>query len=135
PCTTRFRSQIDSYVFLGIFVLGVILIKPVASAVTIGSGGSGGIFGPSLFLGGMTGYLVAQGINMLPQEYELSASNFTLVGMCGVMSGVLSAPLTAIFLIAEITSGYTLFIPLMLVSAISYNTYSYFEQYSFYSKQ
>lgn len=129
-----FIDKIDSYFLLGFFILGVILIKPVASALTIGSGGSGGIFGPSLFIGGMTGYLVSKAINLLPLQYQLSSSNFTLVGMCGVMSGILSAPLTAIFLIAEITSGYTLFVPLMLVSAISFSTFSYFERYSFYSK-
>lgn len=65
----------------------------------------------------------------------ISAQNFTLVGMCGIMSGILGAPLTAIFLIAEVTSGYTLFVPLMLVSAISYSTFSYFEKYSLYNKQ
>lgn len=130
-----FFNQINSYLLLGIFILGVILVKPIAAALTIGSGGSGGIFGPSLFLGGMTGYFLAIGMNLLPIEYKLSTSNFTLVGMCGVMSGIISAPLTAIFLIAEITNGYTLFVPLMLVSAISYSTFSYFERYSFYSKQ
>ena len=132
---SMFFNQIDSYIFLGLFILGVIFIKPIAAALTIGSGGSGGIFGPSLFIGGMTGYFLSKAMNLLPIEYELSSSNFTLVGMCGVMSGILSAPLTAIFLIAEITSGYTLFVPLMLVSAISYSTFSYFEKYSFYSKQ
>lgn len=129
-----FFESIDNYLLLGIFILGVILIKPVASALTIGSGGSGGIFGPSLFIGGMTGFLVSKALNLLPVHYQLSSSNFTLVGMCGVMSGIQTAPLTAIFLIAEITSGYTLFVPLMLVSAISYITFSYFERYSFYSK-
>lgn len=128
-----FFNQIDSYLFLMIFMLGVILVKPVASALTIGAGGSGGMFAPSLFIGGMTGFLFARCNNFFGLS-TLSTSNFTLVGMCGVMSGLLQAPLTAIFLIAEITSGYTLFIPLMLVSAISYSTFSYFEKYSFYTK-
>ncbi len=116
-----------------LFVLAIVLIKPVASAITIGAGGSGGIFAPSLFLGGVTGYLFARVTNLIFPE-AISTSNFTLVGMCGVMSGVLHAPLTAIFLIAEITHGYTLFLPLMLVSAISFNTISYFEKHSLYTK-
>ncbi|MEQ9374665.1 MAG: chloride channel protein [Imperialibacter sp.] len=117
-----------------IFLFAVMLLKPIASATTIGAGGSGGIFAPSLFLGGVTGYFYARTITQVFPFTNLSLSNFTLVGMCGVMSGVLHAPLTAIFLIAEITSGYTLFVPLMLVSAISYSTISYFEKYSIYTK-
>lgn len=116
-----------------IFLATIVLVKPIASAVTIGAGGSGGIFAPSLFLGGFAGYFFARVINMLLPG-TISSSNFTLVGMCGVMSGVLHAPLTAIFLIAEITGGYTLFVPLMLVSAISFTTISYFEKYSLYTK-
>ncbi|MEQ8685612.1 MAG: chloride channel protein [Imperialibacter sp.] len=116
------------------FLFAVMLLKPIASATTIGAGGSGGIFAPSLFLGGVTGYFYARTITQVLPFTNLSLSNFTLVGMCGVMSGVLHAPLTAIFLIAEITSGYTLFVPLMLVSAISYSTISYFEKYSIYTK-
>ncbi|MFY0653642.1 MAG: chloride channel protein [Cyclobacteriaceae bacterium] len=116
-----------------IFLFSIIVIKPVASALTLGSGGSGGIFAPSLFMGGIAGYLFAAGNNyLLPGQ--VSTSNFTLVGMCGVMSGVLHAPLTAIFLIAEITGGYTLFVPLMLVSAISFTTIMYFEKHSLYTK-
>jgi len=115
------------------FMLGVVFFKPIASALTIESGGSGGIFAPSLFLGGVTGFLFAFIINYISPK-EISLSNFTLVGMCGVMSGVLHAPLTAIFLIAELTGGYTLFVPLMLVSAISFSTISYFEKYSIYTK-
>ncbi len=116
-----------------IFILAIVLIKPVASAITIGAGGSGGIFAPSLFLGAVTGYLFSRVTNLIFPD-AISTSNFTLVGMCGVMSGVLHAPLTAIFLIAEITHGYTLFLPLMLVSAISFTTISYFEKYSLYTK-
>ena len=111
----------------------MVLIKPVASALTIGSGGSGGIFAPSLFLGGVTGFLFAALANVTSLG-SVSTSNFTLVGMCGVMSGVLYAPLTAIFLIAEITSGYELFVPLMLVSAIAFSTSSFFEKHSLYTK-
>jgi len=123
----------NSYAIIG-FVALIIIAKPIATALTIGSGGSGGIFAPSLFMGGMTGFLFAQVGNTLNPGWELSESNFTLVGMCGVMSGVQYAPLTAIFLIAEITSGYELFVPLMVVSALSYSTVSYFEKHSIYTK-
>ncbi|MEQ8927172.1 MAG: chloride channel protein [Fulvivirga sp.] len=127
-----FKDLEDAWLLLA-FIFGVILIKPIASALTIGSGGSGGIFAPSLFLGGVTGFLFAAVSNVFTWG-NVSTSNFTLVGMCGVMSGVLYAPLTAIFLIAEITSGYELFVPLMLVSAIAFTTSSFFEKHSLYTK-
>ncbi|MFK7953670.1 MAG: chloride channel protein [Ekhidna sp.] len=117
-----------------IFLFLIVLVKPIATALTIGAGGSGGIFAPSLFMGGLSGFIFSAGSNSLLKT-DLSTSNFTLVGMCGVMSGVLHAPLTAIFLIAEITSGYMLFVPLMLVSAISFSTISYFEKHSIYTKR
>lgn len=129
-----FFSEVDSIFVIVLFVAAVILVKPIATALTVGAGGSGGIFAPSLFIGGVTGYLFAYLINLTGIAEPISTSNFTLVGMSGVMSGVLHAPLTAIFLIAEITSGYTLFVPLMIVSAISYSTISYFEKYSLYTK-
>ncbi|MFT7033110.1 MAG: CIC family chloride channel protein [Cyclobacteriaceae bacterium] len=128
-----FYGESSNTLALIIFLFCIIVIKPVASALTLGSGGSGGIFAPSLFMGGLSGYLFAATNNyLLPGT--ISTSNFTLVGMCGVMSGVLHAPLTAIFLIAEITGGYTLFVPLMLVSAISFTTIMYFEKHSLYTK-
>ena len=117
-----------------LFFTAVILFKPVASALTIGSGGSGGIFAPSLFIGGVLGFVFAATVNLVTGTETLSISNFTLIGMSGLMSGILHAPLTAIFLIAEITSGYTLFVPLMLVSAIAYSTTIYFESHSLYEK-
>lgn len=117
-----------------IFMLGIVVFKPIASSLTIESGGSGGIFAPSLFLGGVVGFLFAFTINYFYPD-TISLSNSTLIGMCGVMSGVLHAPLTAIFLIAEISGGYTLFVPLMLVSAIAFSTISYFEKYSIYTKR
>ncbi|MCO6359121.1 CIC family chloride channel protein [Roseivirga pacifica] len=124
----------DQWVVL-VFALLVLLIKPFATGLTIGAGGNGGIFAPSLFVGGLTGFVFATFTNLLNLGKGLSISNFALVGMCGVMSGVMHAPLTAIFLIAEITSGYTLFLPLMLVSAIAFSTSSYFEKYSFYASK
>ncbi|MEM8566430.1 MAG: chloride channel protein [Bacteroidota bacterium] len=131
--SSLFFSRTENIGVMLLFIFGVLLIKPIASALTIGAGGSGGIFAPSLFLGGITGFLFASTTNALGWG-SMSLSNFTLVGMCGVMSGVLYAPLTAIFLIAEITSGYELFVPLMLVSAISYSTSSIFEKHSLYTK-
>ncbi len=128
-----FFSQFENTAFIVLFLVGVVLIKPVASAITIGAGGSGGIFAPSLFSGGIIGFIFAISTNVFLGT-DLSVVNFVLVGMSGAMSGILHAPLTAIFLIAEITSGYTLFIPLMLVSAISFNAASYFEKYSLYTK-
>lgn len=129
-----FHSLSDYKVSLIVFLILILLVKPIATALTIGAGGSGGIFAPSLFMGGLSGYVFSASSNSIFSS-SLSTSNFTLVGMCGVMSGVLHAPLTAIFLIAEITSGYVLFVPLMLVSAISYSTISYFEKYSIYTKR
>ncbi len=121
-------------IYMILFFVAVILFKPVASALTIGAGGSGGIFAPSLFIGGVTGFVFASSVNFITGSNLLSVSNFTLIGMSGLMSGILHAPLTAIFLIAEITSGYTLFVPLMLVSAIAYSTAIYFESHSLYAK-
>ncbi len=129
-----FFGETNNVLFLILFLVGVMLIKPVATALTLGAGGSGGVFAPSLFLGGVTGFVFARFINYIGLGGLISPANFTLVGMCGLMSGVLHAPLTAIFLIAELTSGYTLFVPLMLVSAIAYTTSSYFGRYSLYTK-
>src|SRR5690606_27372168 len=121
--------------FLMGFLLLIILVKPIASALTIGSGGSGGIFAPSLFIGGIAGFLFAYLNNFLDWYIPIPLAHFTLVAMCGVMSGVQHSPLSAIFLIAEISGGYELFVPLMLVSAISFTTTTYFEKYSLYKRQ
>ena len=129
-----FNGLSEHQASLIIFLFLILLVKPIATALTIGAGGSGGIFAPSLFMGGLSGFVFSSTSNALLKT-SLSTSNFTLVGMCGVMSGVLHAPLTAIFLIAEITSGYVLFVPLMLVSAISFSTISYFEKHSIYTKR
>lgn len=132
--TSLFDTLTNHQTSIIVFLFLVLLVKPLATALTIGAGGSGGIFAPSLFMGGFSGYVFSATTNELFNT-KLSTSNFTLVGMCGVMSGVLHAPLTAIFLIAEITSGYMLFVPLMIVSALSYSTISYFEKYSIYTKR
>lgn len=101
------------------FIAALVFMKVVAAGITLGSGGNGGTFAPTMFTGAFLGLFVAYCIN-LTGWVHLNTSNFIAVGMAGALSGVLHAPLTAIFLIAEITGGYVLFIPLMIVSAISY---------------
>lgn len=102
-----------------LFIGALVLAKIVAAGITLGSGGNGGTFAPSMFTGAFLGLFVAFAVNQTGLMH-LNTSNFVAVGMAGAVAGVLHAPLTAIFLIAEITGGYVLFIPLMLVSAISY---------------
>ena len=114
------------------YVLLVLIFKVVAMAVTNGSGGIGGIFAPALFMGGITGFMVSRIINGF-EFLEVSERNFTLVGMAGIMAGVMHAPLTAIFLIAEITGGYGLFSQLIVTAAIAYLTSKYFEPNSVYT--
>ena len=115
--------------------LGLIIVfKVIAMAVTTGAGGVGGIFAPSLFTGGVAGFFFSRLVNEVPGIY-ISASNFTLAGMAGLMAGVMHAPLTGIFLIAEITGGYRLLIPLIITSTISYLTIMYFEPHSIYTKR
>lgn len=130
-----FFSIIDNPLFILVFLGFIILLKPIASAITIGAGGSGGIFAPSLYVGGILGFVFAYAKNMMGFHIPLPLAHFTLVAMCGLMSGVQHAPLSAIFLIAEITGGYELFVPLMFVSAISYITTSYFQKDSLYKMQ
>lgn len=130
-----FYGWSDNSWMLMIIIVAAIMLKVVATGITIGAGGNGGIFAPSLFVGGLVGFLIARGFNMSGLGVEISESNFTLVGMAGVMSGAFHAPLTSIFLIAEITNGYELVLPLMLVSTISYVTYIYFEPYSFFTQR
>jgi CIC family chloride channel protein len=119
------------------FVLGftavIILVKVFAGAITVGSGGNGGIFGPALFTGSLVGFWFSHGVNFSGITF-LHEQNFIAVAMGGLISGVLHAPLTGIFLIAEITGGYVLFIPLMIVSAISYFITRYYESNSIYTK-
>ena len=109
----------------------ILLFKIVASVATNGAGGVGGIFAPSLFMGAVTGFLTARIMNM--SGLSVPEANFALVGMAGLMSGVMHAPLTGIFLIAELTGGYHLFMPLMIVSVISYLTIMLFEPHSLYA--
>ncbi|MBB6461504.1 chloride channel protein [Flammeovirga kamogawensis] len=111
-----------AWLFLA-YIIMVLFAKVIAASLTLSAGGSGGTFGPALVIGGLTGFAFARFINLLGIA-DLHETHFILVGMSGVLCGVVYAPLTAIFLIAEITGGYTLFVPLMLVSAIAYTTVS-----------
>lgn len=113
-----------------LFVLALLLFKPIAAAVTVEAGGVGGKFAPSVVAGGYLGFLFAFLLNTILPSLELSIVNFTLFGMCAVLSGVMHAPLTAIFLIAEITGTYDIIVPLMLVSAMAYFTKVYFQPLS-----
>lgn len=107
----------------------IVLTKVLATSVTLSSGGSGGNFAPSLFTGAFLGFFFATSFNLFGLKM-LPVNNFTLTGMCGILSGVMYAPLTGIFLIAEITGGYDLIIPLMIVSTSSYLIAKFFEPYS-----
>ncbi|WP_275315958.1 chloride channel protein [Tenacibaculum bernardetii] len=113
------------------FLLLITLFKAIAMTTTFAAGGVGGIFIPTLVMGSALGNVSAKMINQLGGN--VSESNFTLIGMTGLMAGVLHAPLTAIFLIAEITGGYNLFVPLMLVAAISFAVTKYFISNSIYT--
>jgi len=116
---SMFPDLLSHPIAMLLFIACLVLVKIIAAGITIGSGGNGGTFAPSMFTGAFLGLLVAFGINQTGLIH-LNTSNFIAVGMAGAISGVMHAPLTAIFLIAEITGGYILFIPLMIVSSISY---------------
>lgn len=119
--------------FIALYIGLIVLSKVFATASTNGAGGVGGTFAPSLFVGAMTGFLFAYILNNLDIGIQLSQKNFALIGMAGVMSGVMHAPLMAIFLTAEMTGGYDLFLPLLIVSVLSYMTIKAFIPYSIYS--
>lgn len=119
--------------FIILFIALIILTKAFATSATNGAGGVGGTFAPSLYVGCMAGFLYAYVVNLIGFDTALSTKNFALIGMAGVMSGVMHAPLMAIFLTAELTGGYDLFLPLLIVSTISYGTIKVFEPYSIYT--
>ena len=119
--------------FIILFIALIILTKAFATSATNGAGGVGGTFAPSLYVGCMAGFLFAYVANLIGFDTALSTKNFALIGMAGVMSGVMHAPLMAIFLTAELTGGYDLFLPLLIVSTISYGTIKIFEPYSIYT--
>jgi len=119
--------------FVLIFVFSIIMLKVFATAITIGAGGNGGTIAPSLFTGALVGFLFSRMLN-LTGLVQLNETNFVAVGMAGVLAGVIHAPLTGIFLIAEVTGGYALIVPLMIVSALSFFISRYIEPYSVYTK-
>jgi CIC family chloride channel protein len=126
---TIFSEFRDNNWVLLAFIGVTMMLKAFASGITLGSGGNGGNFAPSLFLGSYAGFFFSKALNMTGLTH-LPVSNFTMVGMAGILSGLFHAPLTAIFLIAEITGGYDLMIPLMMVSTISYAVLKRFEKHS-----
>lgn len=137
----EFLTMFNNSLFYGhgnllLLYLGFLIIfKVFASTATNSGGGCGGIFAPSLFLGSVSGFFFCQiWNNVKPFGMELPLNNFALLGMCGLMSGVMHAPLTGIFLIAELTGGYQLFVPLMMVSVCAYLTIMIFEPHSVYSQ-
>ncbi len=128
-----FYGDGESVWFIVLFIGLIILTKAFATSATNGAGGVGGTFAPSLYVGCMTGFLFAYVFNFLGFDIDLSIKNFALIGMSGVMSAVMHAPLMAIFLTAELTGGYSLFLPLLIVSTIAYGTIKIFEPYSIYT--
>lgn len=131
-----FEDYLGNFWVVFLLLAGLVLFKIVATSVTFNAGGIGGIFAPVLFMGSTMGHCFALLVNHLGLgKTPISVSNFTLVGMAGLMAGVLHAPLTAIFLIAELTHGYGLFIPLMITAAISYMITSQFSPHSVYTME
>ena len=124
-------STLNTQLLLLVYFIAIIFLKIVASVATNGGGGVGGIFAPSLFMGAIVGFVTARIMNIC--GLTVPETSFALVGMAGLMSGVMHAPLTGIFLIAELTGGYHLFMPLMIVSVISYLTIMFFEPHSLYA--
>lgn len=131
--TVFYPYRENEWMLLGI-LLAIIMLKSIATAVTTSAGGVGGTFAPSLFIGGFTGFFVGRLINM-SGLLVVDESNFAFVGMAAVMSGVMHSPLSATFLIAEITGGYDLFAPLMIATTISYIVVKPLNKYSIYAEE
>ena len=126
----------DNIWYIIAFLVGLVTFKVIAMSLTFGAGGIGGVFAPTLFTGSISGYVFAAIINHSKLfGHQLSTTNFAMVGMAGLMAGVLQAPLTAIFLIAEITGGYELFIPLMIVASISYIITKHYIPHNIYAAE
>lgn len=126
---TLFSSYQNNKWIILLFVAATMMMKVFATSITLGSGGNGGNFAPSLFMGSYVGYVFAKTFNLTGLTH-LPISNFTMIGMAGILSGLFHAPLTAIFLIAEITGGYSLMLPLMIVASISFAISKTFEKHS-----
>ncbi|MEO0525687.1 MAG: chloride channel protein [Bacteroidota bacterium] len=132
---TPFDGYLDSIWVVIALLFGITIFKAVAMTTTFAAGGAGGIFIPTMVMGSALGNVLAKVINNLGLGFEVSESNFTLIGMAGLISGVIHAPLTAIFLIAEITGGYELFVPLMITAAISYLITKNAVDYTIYTRE
>jgi CIC family chloride channel protein len=128
-----FKVKNDDYALL-VVLGGILIFKVLAMASTTGSGGIGGVFAPTLFMGAIAGFFLATLFNTF-FKIGLPDDNFTLAGMAGMMAAVMHAPLTAIFLTAEITGGYGLIIPLLITSTVAYLTIMQFEPHSIYTKR
>jgi len=134
PDNSRLLSYLSDEWKVILFTGVIVLLKPLVAGITIGSGGNGGNFAPSLFAGSYLGFFFSNLLNTMPW-FKLPVGNFAIVGMAGLLSGVMYCPLTAIFLIAEITNGYELFIPLMIVSSVSFFIVKHYEPYSMETKK
>ena len=132
---TSFLIQDFDHTWTVIFLLlGLVFFKVIATSLTFGAGGKGGVFAPALFMGSALGHAFAKIINAIGiTNTPISVSNFTLVGMAGLIAGVLHAPLTAIFLIAELTGGYALFLPLMITSSLAFAISKYYVSTTVYT--
>lgn len=134
--TNLFNDYLDNIWVVIALLAGLVIFKIIATSLTFGAGGVGGIFAPVLFMGSAMGHCFALIVNNLGiLRNPISVSSFTMVGMAGLMAGVLHAPLTAIFLIAELTGGYELFVPLMITAAISYMITNQFQPHSVYTME
>ncbi len=134
--TNLFNDYLDNIWVVITLLAGLVIFKIIATSLTFGAGGVGGIFAPVLFMGSAMGHCFALIVNNLGiLKNPISVSSFTMVGMAGLMAGVLHAPLTAIFLIAELTGGYELFVPLMITAAISYMITNQFQPHSVYTME
>lgn len=132
---TPFDAFLDNIWIVIALLFGITIFKAIAMTTTLAAGGAGGVFIPTMVMGSALGNVVAKVINNLGFGFEVSESNFTLIGMAGLIAGVIHAPLTAIFLIAEITGGYELFVPLMITASISYLITKNILDYTIYTKE
>lgn len=134
---TLLSGMLRSPWLVPVFFLLVLVLKVFSMTLTNAGGGVGGTFGPTLFVGAMTGFVMARTINLVLAGTNLTVpeQNFVLVGMAGLMAGVMQAPMTAIFLIAEVTGGYDLFLPLIICSTVSFGVVRIKEKYSIYTKR
>lgn len=133
--STFFDKYLDNIWVVIVLLIGFTVFKAIAMTTTFAAGGVGGVIVPTMVMGSALGNVVAKIINNIGLGHQVSESNFTLVGMAGLIAGVIHAPLTAIFLIAEITGGYVLFLPLMITVAISYMITKNYMEHTIYTKE